>query len=48
MEFSSRWPPKEGADNQRYWPHSDEYCRDGLGTYLYTLTEGCAEQRAAS
>jgi hypothetical protein len=37
---------KEVGDDQLYWPQREEYWRDELGTYLYTLTEGCGEQRA--
>jgi tetratricopeptide (TPR) repeat protein len=37
----------EVGEDQLYWPLKDEYWRDELGTYLYTLTHGCAERRAA-
>jgi hypothetical protein len=39
---------REVAENQLYWPLGEEYWRDELGTYLYTLSEGCAELRATT
>jgi hypothetical protein len=36
----------EVGENQDRWPFKGEYWRDELGTYLYTLTKGCAKQRA--
>jgi tetratricopeptide (TPR) repeat protein len=36
----------EVGDGQEYWPQREEFWRDELGTYLYTLSAGCAEQRA--
>jgi hypothetical protein len=38
--------PTEVSEDQLHWPFKGEYWRDELGTYLYTLTKGCAKQRA--
>ena len=37
----------EAGEDEDYWPHNGEYWRDELGTYLYTLTKGCAEHRTS-
>ncbi|MBI5526740.1 MAG: adventurous gliding motility protein GltC [Deltaproteobacteria bacterium] len=29
------------ADQEQCWPYEDEYWRDELGTYHYTMTKGC-------
>jgi hypothetical protein len=39
--------PMEAGEDEEYWPLNGEYWRDELGTYLYTLTKGCAEQRTS-
>ncbi len=39
--------PMEAGEDEEYWPLNDEYWRDELGTYLYTLTKGCAEHRTS-
>lgn len=38
--------PVEASDDELYWPLQNEYWRDELGSYLYTLTRGCNEERA--
>ncbi len=38
----------EVSEGEVYWPLKGEYWRDELGTYLYTLTRGCAAHRAGS
>ncbi|WP_373045508.1 adventurous gliding motility protein GltC [Vulgatibacter sp.] len=32
-------------DEHVYWPYEGEYWRDELGTYQYTLTKGCKDNR---
>ena len=32
-------------DERVYWPYEGEYWRDELGTYQYTLTKGCKDNR---
>ena len=39
---------REVEEDQLYWPLKGEYWRDELGTYLYTLTRGCAQHRAGA
>jgi hypothetical protein len=36
----------EVGEDQVYWPLEEEFWRDELGTYLYTLSHGCADRRA--
>jgi hypothetical protein len=31
-------------DDYLYWPYVNEYWRDELGTYRYTLTKGCIDR----
>lgn len=37
---------REVDEDDAFWPVTNEYWRDELGTYLYTLPQGCAAKRA--